>query len=567
MYKAGSAKVDITILVNKAGLMGYGRPWNKAKAIETPIFARAFVFEDEKGNRLAYVSAEIAFPATELVTAVVKDLEQHHSKLGFNKNNVWVSATHTHSAPGGYFHYPMYNFTIPGFVPQVFNAYKKGISQAIRLAAVDLKPVSIKSAKGSFTEEDDVAFNRSLAAYNANPEVKEKLKEGQEHLAVNREMTLWRLEDEDGEPSGAINWFGVHPTSIHNDNKKICSDNKGYAAKFQEEAHADKYGFLSVFAQNACGDVSPNYVWDTRKQWTRGKFKNDFSSARHNGKLQADLAEKLLEEAKVATPISGEIETVTWFVDWSDVEVLPKFSNGKKNAKTGPSVHGVAFFEGTVEGPGMPKLLANFAKRVLQGVKREEMATKDPKIIEKYRIHGPKYQLIESSKDATLMGRSDISRIPLPGIADAGLMSMKRNHRNGSLQDRPWIPQVLPIQIAILGNIAWLGLPCEITTIAAQRLRKNVLKTLKARGVEEVMLHSYTGGYCGYITTFEEYQLQAYEGGHTVFGQWTLGAFQTKFNELAEWLLLPKKERPKLKHAKPVEFPEEILAKRTFPEN
>ncbi len=42
---------------------------------------------------------------------------------------------------------------------------------------------------------------------------------------------------------------------------------------------------------------------------------------------------------------------------------------------------------------------------------------------------------------------------------------------------------------------------------------------------------------------YEEYQQQAYEGGHTLFGQWTLAACQSKFKVLAEQLLLEKNKR------------------------
>ncbi|MCP4199899.1 MAG: hypothetical protein GY762_22375, partial [Proteobacteria bacterium] len=35
-----------------------------------------------------------------------------------------------------------------------------------------------------------------------------------------------------------------------------------------------------------------------------------------------------------------------------------------------------------------------------------------------------------------------------------------------------------------------------------------------------------------YLTTFEEYQVQAYEGAHTVFGQWSLAAYRTVLADL-----------------------------------
>ena len=37
--------------------------------------------------------------------------------------------------------------------------------------------------------------------------------------------------------------------------------------------------FMSAFAQGAAGDVSPNYIMDKKKKWTRGKYEDDFESA------------------------------------------------------------------------------------------------------------------------------------------------------------------------------------------------------------------------------------------------------------------------------------------------
>jgi hypothetical protein len=54
---------------------------------------------------------------------------------------------------------------------------------------------------------------------------------------------------------------------------------------------------VSVFAQRKAGDITPNYVWDRKKGWTRGKFKDDFESARYNGSLQFETALDLFNAA------------------------------------------------------------------------------------------------------------------------------------------------------------------------------------------------------------------------------------------------------------------------------
>jgi neutral ceramidase len=90
------------------------------------------------------------------------------------------------------------------------------------------------------------------------------------------------------------------------------------------------------------------------------------------------------------------------------------------------------------------------------------------------------------------------------------------------------------------------------------------LDILRDRGVTEVIATSYCNAYCGYVTTYQEYQTQHYEGGHTVFGEHTLGAVQTKFKQLALEMLKTKDERIAIDEGRPATFTKEELALRSF---
>jgi neutral ceramidase len=257
------------------------------------------------------------------------------------------------------------------------------------------------------------------------------------------------------------------------------------------------------------------------------------------------------------------------YVDFSNVIPDSEFTNNSKNARTGPSCHGVAFFAGTDEGPGMSFILKNISILCTKIIKKYEMtkslfmSSEYKKMIkEKYRIHGRKDILMETAK-GRILGTDNIKNFFIPSWIDLNIKYFKIYHRNGSLTMKPWIPQILPIQLVILGPIAIAGIPGEITTIAAQRLRLTILKVLEKRGVSEIILSPFANAYCGYITTYEEYQVQSYEGGHTVYGEWTLAAFQTKFKELAEKLLLETNQR-EFPSIRPAIFTEEELNKRSF---
>ena len=137
---------------------------------------------------------------------------------------------------------------------------------------------------------------------------------------------------------------------------------------------------------------------------------------------------------------------------------------------------------------------------------------------------------------------------------------MKIYGRKGALKNKPWTPQILPLQIVKIGNLAIVAISFEITTIASFRLKKTVEDILLGKnGYEKVLLAPYANAYSGYITTFEEYQVQMYEGGHTVFGEWSLAALQTKFDELCKAMLVNKEDRNILHDDLPPEFTEDEL--------
>ena len=571
MIESGTGIFDITAFKKGVGMMGYGMHFNTVEEIETPLSARAFIFRDSLSRKkIVFVNAEMCFITISIKSGVVKRLQENYPQFAYSMDNVLLTAQHTHSAPGGYSHYGFYNLSIPGFVPEVYQTIVNGIVEAIVQAESNIQPVNIYLNTGVFETDIEVAFNRSLKAYNANPEVN-KINKNDTHLAVDREMTLLRIDGLEGEKIGMINWFGVHTTSISNDNHKISYDNKGYASSFFEEnirsANKQK-NFIAAFAQGSTGDISPNYIWDTKKKWMRGKFEDDFESARFNGKLQYAKAKEIYESAVKSQSLGTEIDYAQMFADFSSVKPDVEFTNGKE-VKTGAACLGVSFFEGTAEARGMNDVLGGFARFLSRIVKNYEFVTTiflseegRNKIYDKYKIHGKKDILFETG-ERKVLGTSDIKNLIIPYWADKGIKTFKEQHRNGSL-NKPWTPEILPLQLIIIGELAIAAFPGEITTIAGARLRDTIQTILVKRGIKKVIISPYANAYCGYVTTYEEYQHQLYEGGHTVFGEWTLAAFQTKFKQLALQMLEKSEARIIDKILEPIEFTKEELSKRSF---
>ena len=83
-------------------------------------------------------------------------------------------------------------------------------------------------SNGRFAEETPVAWNRSLTAYNRNPDVSRRTLE-QAHLALDRDMQLLGFYRE-GNLQAVFSLFGVHATCLSSRLSAHDGDNKGYAA-------------------------------------------------------------------------------------------------------------------------------------------------------------------------------------------------------------------------------------------------------------------------------------------------------------------------------------------------
>lgn len=572
MYTAGTGKADITAFVKGVGMLGYGIHYNTMESIETPLTARAVVLIDEKsGHKICYVNCEICFITIAIKKGVLKNLERHYPEFQYDEDNLMLTAQHTHSGPSGYSYYGLYNLSTPGFVMEVYKKIVDGITQAIVNAEQNRQPAKLSIATGTFEPEKEVAYQRSLDAYLLNPEVTQKFTFEQRHLAIDREMTLLRIDTPDGKEIASINWFGVHTTSLPNTNHKVCYDNKGYASAFMEEERAAQGNpaYLGIFAQGTAGDVTPRVKYNPvypfqRGQW-EGKFPNDIESAKYNGQLQYEKANEIAASPQQHA-IEGNIDYELLYVNFTDVTADPKFANGNTNAQTSPAALGVSFFAGTmIDGPGMHPIVANLIRGFSRIIKHLEKfkanfgSEEYKKLIErKYRTHGTKDILIESNT-RRILGTKHIDRLPVPGWADPAISTFKYFHKKVGNIRKPWTPKILPLQLFIIGDTALAGFPFEITTIAGKRLRDSLQEVLKERGVKRIILSPYANGYSGYITTYEEYQAQIYEGGHTVFGEWSLAALQTKFEVLAKQMLKPKAERHVPHDAIPPDFTEEEL--------
>lgn len=574
-YKVGVAKTDITIFKKGAGMLGYSMSFNVSEGIATRLYARSFVIEDGLKHKVAIVECELAFVPSELKQAVVAILQKNPATRDFTEENFILMAQHTHSGPAGFCHYAAYNMSVPGFIPEIFDHLSTKIAASITEANAVLTPCQIKLNKGFFPDDWEVAFNRSLAAYNRNPDVEKQTFENR-HKAVNREMTLMQFIGEHNVPIGSINWFGVHATSLSNDNKLINADNKGYAALFLEDYYkSQNSNYVGAFAQGTAGDVTPKFVYNPKRHWQRGywdgKFTDDVESAKYNGELQYRKAKEIIENTNQKEVKQGMIHCVMRYYDFSKIKVDTAYSHTADVKTTGPSCIGMTMLGGALmDGPAASPIVVTVGKFWIKMIRKVELARthliydeKSERIKRKYRVQGVKPVALETG-EKRLLGTADIKNHVLPAFADPTIAAFKHFHRKGALKEHTWSPQILPIQLVQIGDVVLVALPFEITTTAGRRLKKGLedLYAKSGENVQELILCPYANSYSGYMTTYEEYQEQLYEGGHTVFGENSLAALQTVFKDLFRTRHIPFHLDDK-KIVPPV-FSKKELGKRSF---
>ncbi len=512
-YVIGRGIHDITGPAAEVGLMGYANIEQKSSGIHTRQWARAFIIVDEiSEQRVVFVNVDAGAVFQAVTQGVMAALETKFGGL-YTNENVILSATHTHSAVGGQSHYTLYDITILGFIEQAYLAQVEGIVAAIEKAHNDLKPGYILINKGNLY---NASYNRSLDAYQNNPFL-ERLNYAS---VIQPEMTVLKLihQEEELEPHeiGMINWFATHPNAMGRELTVLSSDNKGYAAylfekKLKNSDYQSHESFVAAFAISNAGDMSPNLHSDEQG---RGPTTDRLENVKIMGERQYQRALTLYENA--TEQLVGSIEYQQQFVDLSNTRVSADFT-GIDVKQTCIAALGESFAAGTEDGRG-------------------------PSFFE------------EGSTEASPFFQFVSGMIVEPTEEDIAC------HENkalllavGKTTPYPWSPEVLPLSLQKIGQLAIMAVPAEFTVMAGRRLMRTVENVLGEQ-LRYTVIAGLANAYSGYVSTKEEYDLQHYEGGSTHFGPWTLAAYQQSFYQLAE-RMLPLGGSPK-KVLMPIPFPE-----------
>ncbi|XP_053269667.1 neutral ceramidase [Pleuronectes platessa] len=512
-YLIGVGRADCTGPPAEVPLMGYANTKQSAAGIHTRLYSRAFIIDDGK-RRVVFVTADVGMISQRLRLEVLSALQVKFGDV-YRQENVVLSGTHTHSGPGGYFQYTLFMVSSKGFIRSSTTPLVNGIVKSIDIAHRNMKPGRIYRSRG---ELDDSSLNRSPHSYMNNPEDERHRYKSN----TDKQVMVLKFTDLDGDGIGMLTWFSVHAVSMNYTNRMVSSDNMGYASYLLEQDKnpgelPGQGGFVAGFSSSNLGDVSPNVrgphcvntglscdylnascpVGGTKMCQAFGPGNDMFDSTSIIGHNVYRKAKELY--ASAVEEVTGALHSAHQWVNMTDVTVQ---INSSHTVSTCTPALGHSFAAGTTDGGGD----LNFTQGAVEG---------DP--------------FWDGIRDALLgepSNKTQECHHPKPILFNTGEMNWPL----------PWHPQIIDVQIITIGSVAVVAVPGEMTTMAGRRLRDAVQQELQSEGTfkdTEVVIAGLSNVYTHYITTYEEYQVQRYEGASTIYGPHTLTAYVHKFRGLA----------------------------------
>lgn len=473
---AGIIQTDITppIGVPKFGYSAWARP---SDGFRTRLKARVFYLQQPGQTPLALVTLDLGAGSRVLHHRVAELIAPH---TDVPAHGLSLLVTHTHSGPGQYLDSDFYNVfgsDLPGFDPQLTEFLSQRIADAVIQAYRQRR--AARFATGS-TEIRGFTRNRSLPAWARNFDLPESaLTEDLAYQAVNPTLTMLRIDlagdDDRYHPAGALTAFSIHGTAI---------------PAFTRPWHADVWHWL---AEDMAGHIARHHdtpftpvhgafqathadntpAWRDGQRGDREAERIGRGLAGHAFRLFQQLGDNLDEHLQLAVG-ARELDLLTLDADAR--------AGLCERAITGAATVGAAKGDEVFPISWLPLIQRGWPKRWFND-----------------NCHGAKHWML--------------SRLQL-------LLAAER------------FPHQALIQVVRINDIVLVNLPWEVTFESGNRIRDAVRAALPA-GPWRIEISSLANGFFGYATTPEEYSLQYYEGGHTLYGPHTVDMLRQQSAQLA----------------------------------
>ena len=473
---ASAAEKPIEIGVGRADItpptgyftFGYVRSDSVGRGALGRLWARAIVIKQGR-EKIALVSEDLGgIPGGMLQHAV-----EQIGRPGYSERNVFVSASHTHSGPAGFFNFDTYNtvfmtlnsptdFSLGGgFDPDLYGLQTERLALAIRRADNDLAPGRLGWGLAKIF---DLTENRSIEPHlrdhgieglslgEGSPEMDP---EGAAHT-VDSNANVLRVDKRIGgewEPVGIWSNYPNHGTVVH----------------FQFTYwNADHHGPATVVSENRirnAGDVPAS---------------QEVVNVMGNGN-EGDMSSALTRAGPAAADYVGRVEAAAFMRAWR---------------RAGQSM------------TRRPEIDSRWTRMCFCG---QDTSAGEPVADE------PEIGLAQfTGSDEARGPLFDVTGVPFEGITGPDTGGPHGNKVSVPLPLNA--PDAVPLAAIRIGDRLIATVPGEMTIEMGRRVRA-AIEAAGPEGIERSMIMGLTNEFVNYFTTPEEYEAQFYEGAATVYGR------------------------------------------------
>ncbi len=502
--QVGSAMVELT---PPAGVPmgGYGPDGQVSRGFWLRLYARAIYIEDESGDAVVLVATDLWSMSAGLADRVAERVRSDPDGETLGREQILLAATHTHQSPAAFSSSIAYNALAanhPSFDPDLFEFLATRISEAILEARRSRGPATMAANADSL---EGWFRNRSMKPFRANPEAlkNEVLGESANEpcgfaapvpdrdacRAVHSRVRVLRFERA-GDVLATAVFAASHPTTGGMELAVYSSDVFGVAALEAEQRIAARNAsgrrpVVAIF-NGAEGDVSVG--------WER----QDATNVRHFGRQLGDAIVRL----SAGGTRSADVQVASRFRRFPLANSCYQEPGGTNRCTAATGQMGAAVPGGAPDG-----------RTGMHGHIWHDGITRTPR--------GP-----QGGKVPAFDPGFGWFRIPLTWVAFKLLSG----------------PAEVPLGVHRVGDFVLAALPGEFTTAMGHRIRSSLARRAMT-SPDRVLLVGLANEYASYFATPEEYTLQHYEGGSTMYGQYAGGLVESRLGELAKELTNPTPRR------------------------
>jgi len=486
--RAGVGKADVTPRTGYY-LGGWTRQDRVAQGQHTRLWARALVLQ--RGER------KVALVAVDLFMVpggLVKHVGDALAARGFSESNLLVSASHTHSGPGGYANFRTFNTAAPGLAtvtdplsfyrlldappadPQLYSFLVRQVTAAVRRADDDR---SRAEAGWGRAEIHGLTMNRSIEAHLADHGIQRERGQGSasddpqgvDHT-IDPQVNVLRVDKivrGRRVPIGGWSTFADHGTVT-----------KSSFPYYNEDHHASA---LQVFERG---------VRRAGRVPRRQKVLNVYGNSN-----EGDQSAGLVRDGPAASDYVGRVEAAAMLRAWREARAALSRE---------------------------PELDVRWTRTCFCG-----QATEGGNVADYAMIGFPFLTGSEEERGPLF----DVTHVPLEGTRNP-LPVPGQGHKLGIPLNSSTVPKAVPLTALRVGDGVIVTLPGEPTAEVGARVRAAVRG---ATGLDRIVVSGLAGEFIQYFTTPEEYDRQHYEGGSTLYGPLSSNLLRQELAELSRRLV------------------------------